>query len=224
MNFGNTIESPEIHILIVDDHWMIREGLKAVLRTAKNGCKFNISEAGTGDEAIGMTRLEYFDIILMDYILPDMTGVESVRIIIDKDPAAKVIGMSVFSELNNIKSMISAGARGFIIKNIAPDELLFGIRTVLNGSYFYSTEIAGNAINVKYEKQERITEHISGLTRREIEILKMIAGEMTNSEIAKKLFIGKRTVDTHRQNILNKLNAKNTVGLVKTALKLNLVY
>ena len=119
--------------------------------------------------------------------------------------------------------MISEGANGYILKNIEPSQLLHAIQVVLAGSSYYSNEVALKLIDSAKNPETVLPASKSRLTKRELEILKMIALEMTNDEIANGLFISKRTVDTHRQNLLNKLHVKNTAGLIKAAYAFDLV-
>ena len=113
--------------------------------------------------------------------------------------------------------MIDEGANGYILKNIEPSQLVHAIESVLAGTQYYSNEVALKLIDSARNADKPLTPDRSGLSKRELEVLKMIALEMTNDEIAKALFISKRTVDTHRQNLLKKLHVKNTVGLIKAA-------
>jgi DNA-binding NarL/FixJ family response regulator len=119
--------------------------------------------------------------------------------------------------------MINEGANGYILKNIDPSQLVHAIDSVLSGKPYYSNEVAIKLIDSATDNGHDVNINKSGLSKREMEILKMIAHEMTNDEIAKELFISKRTVDTHRQNLLKKLNVKNTAGLMKAAIQLGLV-
>ena len=135
----------------------------------------------------------------------------------------KVLALSNYDELSYVKSMINEGANGYILKNIEPSQLVHAIQSVLGGSSYYSNEVALKLIDSAKNTDSIIPPNKSRLTKRELEVLKMIALEMTNDEIAKGLFISKRTVDTHRQNLLNKLHVKNTAGLIKAAYAFNLV-
>jgi DNA-binding NarL/FixJ family response regulator len=119
--------------------------------------------------------------------------------------------------------MMDAGAKGYILKNIDPPQMLSAIRSVLENKTYFSNEVATQLLEADKKERIRALWQLNELTKRETEVLKMIAMELTNEEIAEKLSIGKRTVDAHRQNLLRKLHAKNTVGLIKAAYKLNLI-
>ncbi len=212
-----------INLLIVDDHQMVRDGLKVMLQSKKDVLKFNIDEAENGKEAIKKVVRNPYDVILMDYQMPDMSGAQTAENILKYQPKAKILAISNYDELPYVQRMIASGVKGYVLKNIEPSQLLNAIRTILDHKTFYSNEVASKLLDAagKNAFSDLLEKH--GLTKRELEVLQMIAMEMTNEEIAEKLFVGKRTVDTHRQNLLNKLHARNTVGLIKAAYKLELV-
>jgi DNA-binding NarL/FixJ family response regulator len=212
-----------IQLLIVDDHKMVRDGLKVMLSSLKKMMQFNIDEAENGEEAIRKASQKQFDIIIVDYHMPGMPGPEAVVRLIRYRPQAKILALSNYDEVQYVQSMIDAGAKGYVLKNIEPAQLLTAIKTILDNKMYYSNEVATKLIEVVKKDPIKSLWTEEGLTRRELEILRMIAMEMTNDEISKKLNIGKRTVDSHRQNLLNKLHAKNTVGLIKAAYKLKLI-
>ncbi|MFL5789856.1 MAG: response regulator, partial [Flavisolibacter sp.] len=208
-----------IQLLIVDDHKMVRDGLKVMLSSLKKMMQFNIDEAENGEEAIRKASQKQYDIIIVDYHMPGLAGPEAVIRLIRYRPQAKILALSNYDEVQYVQSMIDAGAKGYVLKNIEPAQLLTAIKTILDNKMYYSNEVATKLIEVVKKDPIKSLWTEEGLTRRELEILRMIAMEMTNDEISKKLNIGKRTVDSHRQNLLNKLHAKNTVGLIKAAYK-----
>lgn len=212
-----------IRLLIVDDHQMVRDGIRVMLESLSNKYTFIITEAEDGEEAVKKITRRRYDIVLIDYQLPKMTGAQTVENILLYKPGTIVLALSNYDELSYVTHMLKAGAKGYILKNIEPAQLLNAIKTVMEGKPFYSNEVAiklieKEKINVKPNKKDRF-----GLSERELLILKMIAQEMSNDEIAKSLYVAKRTIDSHRQNMLAKLNAKNTVGLVKAAYLLKLI-
>jgi len=164
-----------------------------------------------------------YDVILMDYQMPDMSGAQTSENILQYQPKAKILALSNYDELPYVERMIASGAKGYVLKNIEPSQLLNAIRTILENKTFYSNEVASKLLDAANKDSVNNILEKHALTKRELEVLQMIAMEMTNEEIAEKLFVGKRTVDTHRQNLLNKLHARNTVGLIKAAYKLELV-
>jgi DNA-binding NarL/FixJ family response regulator len=212
-----------ISLLIVDDHQMVRDGIKVMLESKENFLRFEIDEAENGEIAIRKILKKDFDIVLMDYQLPGISGTETLQKIRLYKKDIKVLALSNYDEISQIKSMLNEGVNGYILKNIEPSQLIQAIQSVLEGIPYYSNEVAIKLIDSAKNSEKTIAPEKSGLTKRELEILKMIALEMTNDQIAKSLFISKRTVDTHRQNLLNKLSVKNTAGLIKAAYEFNLL-
>jgi DNA-binding NarL/FixJ family response regulator len=210
-----------VNVLIVDDHQMVRDGLKVMLQSKKDIFQFTIDEAENGEEALKKVLRKNYDAVLMDYQMPDMSGAETTENMLQYQPRIKVLAISNYDELPYVEKMIASGARGYVLKNIEPSQLLTAIKTILDNKTYYSNEVSTKLLDAAGHNAVILEKH--GLTRRELEVLRMIAMEMTNEEIAEKLFVGKRTVDTHRQNLLNKLHARNTVGLIKAAYKLELV-
>ena len=212
-----------IRLLIVDDHQMVRDGIRVMLESKENFLRFEIDEAENGEIAIRKILKKNFDIVLIDYQLPGLSGTETLQRIRLYKKDIKVLALSNYDEFSYVKSMIDGGANGYILKNIEPTQLVNAIKSVLADIPYYSNEVALKLIDSAKNSDKTVTAPKSGLTKREMEILKMIALEMTNDEIAKSLFISKRTVDTHRQNLLNKLHVKNTAGLIKAAYEFNLL-
>lgn len=212
-----------IRLLIIDDHQMVRDGIRVMLESRENLLQFEIDEAENGEIAIQKILKKNFDIVLIDYQLPGITGTETLQKIRLYKKDIKVLALSNYDELSYVKSMVNEGANGYILKNIEPSQLIHAIQSVLAGTPYYSNEVALKLIDSAKNSDKSVNAHQGGLTKRELEILKMIAQEMTNDEIAKALYISKRTVDTHRQNLLNKLSVKNTAGLIKAAYALNLL-
>jgi DNA-binding NarL/FixJ family response regulator len=224
------IKVEKLQLLIVDDHKMIRHGIKLMLETAdKNKYKFIFDEAESGEEAIAKTNNIKYDIIIMDYQLPKMSGAEATKLIMKNEPKSKILALSNYDEYMYIDNMMAAGAKGYVLKNIGVQDLLNAIESILNGKNYYSNDVAVKIINFGHTEQTPSSKKapskfvaVNTLSKRELEIIQLIAAEFTNEEIANKLFISKRTVDTHRQNLLNKLGVKNTAGLVKYAMELKL--
>jgi len=166
-----------------------------------------------------------FDIIIMDYKLPDKTGDIITKEILGVKSGLKIIGLSNYDEEIYASEMLNAGAKGYVLKNIDSEELIRAIEKVLSGELYYSAEIANRMISMKLKAthDEQIVREKEGLkdqlSQREVEIIKFIVNEHTNEEISKILELSKRTVDNHRQNILTKLNLRNTAGLVRFAVE-----
>lgn len=211
-----------IRLLIVDDHQMVRDGIRVMLESKEGLLQFEIDEAENGEIAIQKILKKNFDIVLLDYQLSGMSGTETLQSIRLYKKDIKVLALSNYDEFSYIKSMLNEGANGYILKNIEPSQLVTAIQSVLAGTPYYSNEVALKLIDAK-NSDKVVNAEETLLTKRESEVLKMIAREMTNDEIAKSLYISKRTVDTHRQNILKKLHVKNTAGLTKAAYALKLL-
>ncbi len=213
----------KIKVLIVDDHKMIRDGLRVMLEMQQDKYFFSIDEASSGEEGVEMAKQKVYDIILMDYQLTGISGAEAARAIMEYNPKSKILTLSNYNEYVYINKMINeAKVQGYILKNVGPEELIRAIESIIGNKHYYSNEIALNLLssgesdaNYTRLKNKEAVEVL--LSKREKQILKLIGDEYTNEEIAEKLSIGKRTVETHRQNIMLKLNVKNSVGLIKVA-------
>lgn len=222
----------KIKILLVDDHKLVRNGIKYTLESGRTASSIErIDEATNGDEAITKCKVINYDIIFMDINMPEKDGIAATREIVRNDKFTKIIAISMYNEDFEIRSMLKAGAVGYLLKNTGTEILDEAIKTVLAGGKYYSNDVAiklmepYNEDNLTKEKIARksITSEHSILTKRELEVLAMIASELTNEEIADRLKLSKRTVDSHRQNIINKIQVKNTAGLIKYAFKLGII-
>jgi DNA-binding NarL/FixJ family response regulator len=158
----------------------------------------------------------------MDINMPVMNGIECAREITRLFPEIKVLALTMLNELEHIKNMLSAGAKGYLLKNSGKEELVMAIKKVMSGQNYFSDEVK-DLIMLEMVKKKTMPGKIIGekvpLTSRELDILELILQELTNQEIAEKLFISVRTVDAHRRNLLEKTGARNTAGLVKFALE-----
>ena len=157
------------------------------------------------------------DVILMDINLPDKSGIDLCKEVKQQYPAVYIIGLSTFNQQSFIEKMIGNGASGYLLKNATQEELMEGIETVIKGKQFLSFDAA-----ISLRKPETHND-APVITRREKEVLELIADGMTNNEIAKKLFISTTTVDTHRKNLLAKFEAKNIASLIKVAVQLHMI-
>jgi len=212
-------------ILIVDDHEVVRDGLKNILTSLDN---ISIAgEAGNGEDAVKMYASLKPDLVIMDISMPGMNGIEATRVIKEKDPDARILILTMHDNQEYLNQIIRSGAKGFILKNTDKEELLEAVRTVSSGENFFSKDISKLIID-NYIRTAKDTEKNDGykevpLTKREIEILKLIASGYSNQEIANILYISYNTVDTHRKNIMHKLSIKNTAGLVRYAIEKGLI-
>ncbi len=207
-----------ISIAIVDDHKIFIDGVKSILEDLEDiKCEFTATN-----------KLELFQalanhtpsVILMDIGLGNENGIEITEEVLLKYPNINIIALSMHQEENYIIKMMEAGAKGYLLKDAGSEEMLKAIRTVHIGQKHFNEHVSTTLLNYVtrgIKKENKSPELI--LTKREIEILRLVCMEYSNQEIATELYISIRTVDTHKRNLLEKLDAKNTVGLVKYAIK-----
>lgn len=210
-----------IKILITDDHQMMIDGIKNLLG---NEAGFQIiDEANNGQVAYEKIAAnpENFNLILTDISMPLLSGTELCRMVKNEFPHIQVLILSMYNNQTAVKEAVLAEADGYILKNAGKDELLKAIHRITNGGTYFSQDIIPLIYN-QYNKEKIQQMQLSQLSAREREILGLIVKEMTSEEIAETLFISKKTVDNHRQHILEKTGCKSTVGLVKFAIRLGL--
>ncbi|MES2287201.1 MAG: response regulator transcription factor [Bacteroidota bacterium] len=208
-----------IRVMLVDDHQIVIDGLKSLLAEIKNIAI--VAEANNGKDAIEILSKTAADIVIIDIEMPIMNGWDATKIITSRYPQTKVIALTTFSEKAIIKKMLNAGASGYILKNIKKDILLEAIIAVHNGEKYFSSEISLLLLKPSAEEiivPKKQNSSVNLLTSREVEILKLIAGGLSNAETAEKLFISPKTVKAHRENIMKKLDLHNVVDLVRCAI------
>ncbi len=205
-----------IRVFIVDDHPVVIEGIHSLLQNEK-GIEW-AGHAMNASSCLGFFVNNTADVVLMDISMPDTDGVELCKIMNEKYPGVFILGLSTFNQGLYIKKMMENGACGYILKNASKEELLNAIYTVNNGGTFFSGEV-GEALK-EYEKTSRVQPELSP---REKEILGLIAEGYTNPQIAEKIFLSPFTVDSHRKNLLAKLNVKNTACLIRLAVEKKLL-
>ena len=213
-------------VLIVDDHRLIREGIRIMLEALSPTQAFQIEEVATGTMALHKAEMFPYEVILMDFKLPDMSGAKATREILIKNPSAKVIALSNYDEHGYIEEMMNAGARGYMLKNIGPEELLLGIQTVMEGKLFYSNDIAVSLIHYKTQTADEKQTHASRLPAvndRETGILRLIGEGFTNKEIGSKLGLTENTVSQYRSALLRKFKVSNTAQLVRKIIDLKIL-
>ncbi len=210
-----------IRLLIADDHQMLLDGIRALLRDTED--ILVVGEASNGADVISFVEKQTVDVILMDINMPVMNGIETTAYIVKHFPVIRVIALTMHSERSFITRILKAGAAGYVLKNTGKQELLSAIHKVASGETYFSNEVASVMMEqyMPQSSSRRIGSEpsIHELTKREVEILRLIAQEMTNNEIAERLFISTYTVETHRKNLIRKIGVKNTAGLVKFALQ-----
>lgn len=212
--------SGPIRLLVVDDHQMFIDGLKSLLRKERD---IHIAgEALSGEIALEFLNTHPIDLVITDVSMPGMSGVELTRAVKQLHPEVKVLVLSMFNDRQIIDDIVTAEAEGYILKNTGKQELITAIRRIADNGTFFSSEVIATMFEKVKEHREQ-EEAVKSLSERELEILGLIVEEYSSEQIADKLFISKRTVDSHRKNILSKTRNKTLVGLIKFAIRNNLV-
>lgn len=204
-----------INVLIVDDHPVVVEGLRKLF--CESGTKYSCALAYSVQECEKALKVFTPDIVLLDINLPDGSGIDLCKNILSKVPHCRVLGLSSFNDRSYITRMLENGAMGYILKNSSEEEIMLAIADMLAGRKHLGFEVA-EIIN-----NNGAAHHPPLLTRRETEVLKLIADGLTNQEIADNMFISPLTVDSHRKNLLMKLEARNTAALIKIAINKGLI-
>lgn len=207
-----------IQILLADDHKITRDGLKALLENQKNMAV--IGEAENGRKAVRLALELKPDVIVMDINMPELNGIEATRQIKAELPEAKIIALSMYSDKRYVVGMLKAGVSGYLLKNCAFDELVSAISAVVNNQNYMSPKIADTVMKDYANILESSdTSPASLLTAREREVLQLIAEGLKTKDIATRIHVSIKTVETHRQQIMRKLNAKSVAELTKIALR-----
>jgi len=207
-----------IKIFLADDHGILREGLRALLN--KESTIQVVGEAEDGRTTVSLVEKLSPDIVIMDISMPDMNGIEATRQIINRNPLTKVIGLSVHADKRFVIEMLNAGASGYLLKDCAFEELVNAIRTVVANRSYLSPAITDIMINDYKQIISRETLSVfSLLTAREREVLQLIAEGKTTKDIAAELSISVKTVETYRQQIMDKLDIHSVADLTKYAIK-----
>jgi DNA-binding NarL/FixJ family response regulator len=200
-------------VFIVDDHYMVIEGIRSLLQNEK-GIEWT-GHATNAASCLSFLQNQLPDIILMDISMPDKSGIDLCKEVKEKYPSVFIIGLSTFNQQSFIQKMIDNGASGYVLKNATQEEMIEAIEIVAMGKTYLSDEVS--KVLRKQDESSIV------LTRREKEVLELIAGGMTNNEIGEKLFISPSTVDTHRKNLLAKFEAKNTASLIHIASQMQFI-
>ena len=213
----------KIRIFLVEDHTILREGLRALLTAEPN---FEIiGEAADGREAVRFVEKQVPDLILMDLSMPRMTGMDAIREIKKRYPATKIIALTVHKTEEYLRTTLQAGADGYVLKDATHEELMLAIQNVLKGKTYLSPGVSGKVIEGYLEgKESQIPGSTLGLlSQREREVLKLIAEGYKNKEIAADLCISLKTVEKHRANLMKKLDLHNAAALTAYAIEQGLV-
>jgi len=206
----------KIHVFIIDDHYMVIEGIRSLLQQNEN--IELIGHASNAASCMAFLRQLQPDVILMDINLPDKSGIDLCKEVKDKYPLIKILGLSTFDQKAFVQKMMENGASGYVLKNASKQELSKAIKDVNKGLKYLSI---GASQALKSARKDQVS--LPFITRREKEVLSLVAEGYTNSEIADHLFISPSTVDTHRKSLLAKFNMKNTAAMVRFATQHNLI-
>jgi two-component system, NarL family, response regulator NreC len=211
----------KIRILLADDHPLVRSGLIKLLEPFKEFVV--VGEASDGEEAVAMTKKLEPDVLIIDLSMPNLSGIEATKLIRKNSPATKVLVLTMHDNEEYVYQILKSGAGGYMLKNSGRDDLATAIRAVANGERFFSPRVSEIMMEAYLRKADTrgdvpVNDDDIPLTKREKEILFYIADGLNNSQIAEKLFISARTVDTHRTNIMQKLDIHDAANLVRYAL------
>jgi DNA-binding NarL/FixJ family response regulator len=213
-----------VKVLVIDDHQLIIDGMKSILQDEED--VIFAGGANTMQQALGFLEKNDCDVVLADISMPVHSGIEVTRKIKEIYPQIKVLALTMHEDISMITKMVEAGASGYILKRTNMNEVLEAIKAVAGGGKYLGRDVQAILMDnlTAGENLKEITEDSPALlTARELEILNLIAKEFSNEEIAEKLFISERTVETHRRNIFTKTKTKSIVGLIKFALKNRLI-
>jgi two-component system response regulator NreC len=202
-------------VLIVDDHAVVRSGLRLVLE-AENDIE-PVGEAGTAKDAIFEARSTKPDVILLDVVMPDQSGIEVIPQLLHESPEAKILVLSMQDDPQYLREAFAAGASGYVLKEAADSEVVAAVREVAGGGRYVHPELGARLVAAETEERRRAEE--DPLSERENEVLHLLALGHTNQEIAKQLFISVRTAETHRAHIMQKLRLSSRAELVRYALE-----
>ena len=207
----------KIRLLLADDHPVVRRGMRSCLEDIKH--VEVVDEAVDGQEAINKVKELSPDIVLMDIDMPNMNGLEATKLIRDEYPDTRVLILSVHTNKDYVLQIIRSGAQGYVLKDTPPADLVRAIESVDNGEPFFSPDISQIVLNQYLEEAGADSSADSvKLTTRERQVLSMIAEGQSNKEMANHLGVGVRTIETHRERVMNKLNIHSVAGLTKYAI------
>jgi two-component system response regulator NreC len=216
-------------ILLADDHDVVRSGLRALLRTSSDIAI--VGEAVDGEEAVRITEKTKPDVVIMDISMPNLDGIAATKVIKERFPDVKVIILTVHEDEEYAYQILRAGASGYVLKNAGKKDIFKAIASAMSGERFFSPGISNiivegfikRASETQAAEEKNVPASGQQLTKRETEVLEYIALGHTNRQIADALFLSFRTVNTHRANIMQKLDIHETAGLVRYAISIGLV-
>ena len=208
----------KIKLIICDDHRVMLDGIRALL-SGSNDMEV-VADALNGEELVSQVQAHQPDVVLTDIQMPVMDGIEATRRIVALHPHVKVVALSMLDEGHSIRKMIEAGVSGYLLKTADKNELTDAIRKVASGEKYFSAEVTAELVS---DLSPRNNKPVDTLTRREKEIVTLIAQGLTDKEIADKIFLSAQTIITHRKNILSKLGLKNKVEIARFAMENGLI-
>ncbi len=221
-----------VKIVIADDHQLFVAGLKSLITDTEDMTFKIVGIANDGDEALNLLRKTQPDVLILDLNMPERDGLDILGTVREQFPKLRILALTMYDDAKIVKTAFKAGVDGYSLKTSGKDELMEAIRVILSGKTFFGEGVRLNdpfeMVNGKRQKKEndpyedRFIKKYN-LTKREIEILRLITLALSNKEIAKELFISDQTVSVHRKNIMRKLGVSNTAGLIKVAYDNNLV-
>lgn len=205
----------KIRVMIADDHTVVRQGIRIVLEEV-DGLEV-VGEAGDGDEALELARELRPDVILLDVTMPGKTGLEVTRTLREEEIESGVLVLSMHDDPEYVLQAVRAGADGYVLKDVAPAELRQAIQTVHEGREYFAERVTHQlSVGLRAElEHEQRKSRLESLTARETEVLVLVADGLTNREIAEKLDISPRTVETHRERVMTKLRIRTVAGLTR---------
>lgn len=214
----------KIRILLADDHQLFLDGLSALL--GQIASVEIVAAVSDGAQLLEKLKGSEGDLVIVDLHMPVLGGLETTKMIRELYPAVKVLGLTMDNEVDSIQDMLEAGASGYILKNTGKAELETAILRVMKGEVCLSQSLSNQLAQRLLLKKKAVVEEtceLDMLTEREVEILKMVALENSNTEIAEKLYISPKTVETHRKNLMKKIGVRNSLGIYKFAVKHQLI-
>ena len=209
-------------IIIVDDHSLFREGIKLLIENEQLGCV--VAEAENGKTFLDLLDQHQPDLVIMDIEMPVMNGLEAIKQGLQRQPKLKFLVLTMLNEKTNYAEIIYAGAMGFVLKTAGKKEFERAINTIMAGESYFSPEMLRQMLlNTQKQSEQTDSDKGNSFTQREQEVLNLLCAGLSVTEIAEKIFLSVKTIETHRAALLRKTNTRNTINLVLYAIKNKLV-